>query len=422
MEWWQLLKVKPEIVEIILAAEEKTSEIRQGFHATCLFNQARVLKAFQELKISDECFNSNEGYGYNDYGREKLEALFARIFQGEEAIVRPHLVSGTHTIFTCFRGLLRPGDRLLSITGKPYDTLYRAIGYKSEGEEGGLLEWGISFNSIDLDDFNLLDDDSILMNMLDEPTRVVFIQRSRGYNPYRSSLTVEEIGKLIKKIRHFNPDVTIFVDNCYGEFVERQEPLEIGADLIAGSLIKNVGGGLAPTGGYIVGNKKCIEKISDAISAPGLGKELGAFIINKRLFYQGIFMAPHLTAEALKGASLFAAALDSLGYQVDPRFDQKRGDIVQAISLKNKEELKKICQAVQSASPVNAHITPVAGKTAGYNDLIYMAAGTFVQGASGEFSADAPLREPYTVYIQGGLTYEHMLLGLAAVLESILQV
>jgi cystathionine beta-lyase family protein involved in aluminum resistance len=419
MEWWQLLKVKPEIADIILAAEKKTAAIRQDFHATCLFNQARVLKAFQELKISDECFNSNEGYGYNDYGREKLEALFARIFQGEEAIVRPHLVSGTHTIFSCFRGLLRPGDRLLSITGKPYDTLYRALGLKNGGE-GGLLEWGIAFDSIELDDFNLLEDESLLMNMLDEPTRVVFIQRSRGYDPYRSSLTVEKIGKLIKKIRHSNPDVTIFVDNCYGEFVEKQEPLEIGADVIAGSLIKNVGGGLVPTGGYIAGNKKCIEKISAAISAPGLGKELGAFVFNKRLFYQGIFMAPHITAEALKGAALFAAALESLGYQADPRFDQKRGDIVQAISLKNKEELQKICQAVQSASPVNAHITPVAGKTAGYDDLIYMAAGTFVQGASGEFSADAPLREPYTVYIQGGLTYEHMLLGLAAVLQSIL--
>ncbi len=420
MEWWQLLKVKPQIVDLILAAEEKTTEIRRDFHTTCLYNQALVLKAFQELKISDECFNSNEGYGYNDYGREKLEALFARIFQSEDAIVRPHLVSGTHTIFSCFRGLLRPGDRLLSITGKPYDTLYRTLGAKNGGE-GGLSEWGISFESIEMDALNLLEEgESILAHMLGEPTRVVFIQRSRGYNPYRSALTIEKIGKLIKKIRNFNPDVTILVDNCYGEFVQGREPLAAGADVIAGSLIKNVGGGLAPTGGYIAGKKKCIEKISAAISAPGLGKELGAFIINKRLFYQGIFMAPHLTAETLKGASLFAAALDSLGYQTNPRFDQKRGDIVQAVSLKNKEELQKICRAVQSASPVNAHLTPVAGQTAGYNDLIYMAAGTFVQGASGEFSADAPLREPYTVYIQGGLTYEHMIIGLAAVLQALL--
>ncbi|HHT45680.1 MAG TPA: hypothetical protein GX004_00090 [Firmicutes bacterium] len=418
MEWWQIIEVKPQIVDIILAAEEKTAEIHKEFLATCLFNQARVLKAFQKLKISDECFNSNEGYGYNDYGREKLEELFAEIFQGEEAIVRPHLVSGTHTIFSCFRGLLRPGDRLISITGKPYDTLFHAI--ETERGGGSLQEWGISFDSIEQDDFILLEDKNKLKKLLSEPTSVIYIQRSKGYNPYRSSLTVENIGKLIKKVRRFNPEVTIFVDNCYGEFVERQEPLEIGADVIAGSLIKNVGGGLAPTGGYIVGNKKCIEKISNAISAPGLGKELGAFIYNKRLFFQGLFMAPHLTAEALKGASLFAAAFESLGYKVDPRYDQTRGDIIQSISLKNKEELQKICRAVQSASPINAHITPVPGRTAGYDDLIYMAAGTFVQGASGEFSADAPLREPYTVYIQGGLTYEHVLLGLAAVLQSIL--
>jgi cystathionine beta-lyase family protein involved in aluminum resistance len=420
VEWWQLAQIKPNVVEIIKNAEKMAAEQHREIAATSLFNQTKVLKSFQEVKISDDCFYSNEGYGYHDYGRDKLEELFALVFKGEDAIVRPHFVSGTHAIFSCFRGLLRPGDRLVSVTGQPYDTLFRAIsGNDSLLTEGNLHEWGISYGKLNLDEFDELEK-CICYEMLQEPTRLVFIQRSKGYNPYRSALTVKEIKNLIQKIRSFNSEVIIFVDNCYGEFVEKNEPLEAGADLIAGSLIKNPGGGLAPTGGYIVGKKKYIDKVSHAISAPGLGKELGAFVYNKRLFFQGIFMAPHLAGEALKGMVTIAAALEAKGFEVEPRFDAKRGDIVQAVRLKNKTELEKICLAVQSSSPVNSHLIPVAGATAGYTDPVFMAAGTFVQGASGEFSADGPLREPFTVYIQGGLTYHHVILGLASILEAIL--
>jgi len=419
LEWWQIADVSPDIVKIIISAEKKVLEQHRKIKEIALYNQAKVLKAFQEVKISDDCFNSNEGYGYHDFGREKLETLFARVFKGEDAIVRPHLVSGTHTIYSCLRGLLRPGDRLLSVTGHPYDTLFRAIvGKNASTKEGTLQEWGISYQSIPFEDF--LSKESLRKEILEPPTKVVFLQRSIGYNPYRSALTIAQLEEAIQKIRSLNPKIIIFIDNCYGEFVETKEPLEVDADIIAGSLIKNPGGGLAPAGGYVVGKKKYIEKIGHAISAPGLGKELGAFVYNKRLFFQGLFMAPHLTAQALKGMTTLAAALESIGYEVKPRFNEKRGDIVQSIRLKNKEELEKICRAVQRSSPVNSHLFPIAGETAGYSDPIFMAAGTFVQGASSEFSADAPLREPYTVYIQGGLTYHHILLGLAAILEAIL--
>lgn len=421
LEWWQLAHVRAEVADVIKKAEKMGAGQHQEIAATSLFNQARVLGAFQEVRVSDECFFSGEGYGYHDYGREKLEALFALIFKGEDALVRPHLVSGTHTIFSCFRGLLRPGDRLVSVTGQPYDTLFRAItGPDSQLAEGTLREWGITYGSLNLK--QLADPESgACLEMLRKPTKLIFIQRSRGYDPFRPSLTTKEIKKLIRQIRGVNPGVIIFVDNCYGEFVESEEPLEIGADLIAGSLIKNPGGGLVPTGGYIAGKKKYIDRISHAITAPGLGKELGAFVYNKRLFFQGLFMAPHHVGETLKGMVTIAAALETVGLAVEPRFDAQRGDTVQVVHLKNEEELKKICLAVQSASPVNAYLTPVAGATAGYSDPVYMAAGTFVQGATSEFSADGPRREPFTVYIQGGLSYHHVVLGLAAILEAILE-
>ena len=259
-----------------------------------------------------------------------------------------------------------------------------------------------------------------LKEMLQKPTSTVLIQRSRGYDPFRPSLTIKDIAHMIATIRFYNPEVAILVDNCYGEFVEKEEPLEAGADLIAGSLIKNPGGGLAPTGGYIAGKKKYIKKISNAMTTPGLGKELGAFVYNKRLFYQGIFMAPHLSGEALKGAITLAGVLEKVGYQVDPRPGEKRGDIVQMIRLKKREELYNFCRAVQEFSPVNSHFVPIEGETPGYHDPIFMAAGTFVQGASSEFSADAPLRQPYTLYLQGGLSYQHIILGIASILKTIL--
>lgn len=449
MEWWQLVSLTPKIAEIIAAAEEKVNEQHREIDRICLFNQARVLKAFQELRISDDCFHSSSGYGYHDLGREKLEKLFALVFDGEDALVRPHFVSGTHTIYSCFRGLLRPGERLLSITGLPYDTLTRAIrGEKGGGEdtgqydggnegrasiaspgnlnnamqnEGNLLDFGISFKSLSPKDFiHSPKNETVLRTMFRKPTRVVFIQRSRGYDPAHPSFTVGEIKELIQKVRSYNREAIVLVDNCYGEFVERKEPLAVGADLVAGSLIKNPGGGLAPTGGYVVGGKKYIDQISNTLSAPGLGKELGSFE-DKRLYFQGFFLAPHLVAGALKGMVTMSAALEKLGYNVEPRFDAPRGDLVQLVTLRNKEELERFCRAVQSFSPIDSHVTPVAGNTPGYTVPIFMAAGTFVQGASSEFTADAPLREPYTVYIQGGLTYQHVILGLASILKTILE-
>ena len=427
MEWWQLMSLTPQIAEIIAEAEEKVAKQHHEIARVCLFNQTRVLKAFQELRISDECFHSSAGYGYHDLGREKLEKLFALVFGGEDALVRPHFVSGTHTIYSCLRGLLRPGERLLSITGLPYDTLTRAIRGEDGGEEGAdspalneghLLDFGISFQSINLEEFMQSTEETKLRSMLEKPTRVVFIQRSRGYDPAHPSLTIEKIGELVQKTRYYNKEAIIFVDNCYGEFVEKEEPLAVGVDLVAGSLIKNPGGGLAPTGGYVVGSREYIAQVSNTLSAPGLGKELGSFD-HKRLYFQGFFMAPHLVAEALKGVVTMAAVFEKLGYGVEPGFDAQRGDLVQLITLKNREELERICRAVQNFSPVDSYVTPVAGYTPGYTVPIFMAAGTFVQGASSEFTADAPLREPFTVYIQGGLTYQHVILGLGSILKSI---
>ncbi len=420
VKWWKLLGFNANVVDIIIKAEKNVIQRHHEVDDIRLYNQAKVLKAFQEEKITDDCFHSHEGYAYNDFGREKLEALFARVFKGEEALVRPHFVSGTHTLFTCLKALLRPGERLVSVTGLPYDTLWNTI-KGNNNENGTLLDWGISFDYCHPKDFESLEKRLILNKMLQEPTKVVFIQRSKGYDPFRLTLTNSQIGLLVKKIRQINPELIIFVDNCYGEFVEKEEPLEVGADLIAGSLIKNPGGGLAPTGGYVVGKKRYVMGVSNALTAPGLGKELGSFLMHKRLFYQGLFVAPHFVGEALKGAITFSFVLKSLGYEVDPGPFQTRGDIVQSVRFKTKDELETFINAAQKFSPVNSHYTPVAGHTAGYSVPIYMAAGTFVQGATSEFSADAPLREPYTIYLQGGLSYEHILIGLAAVLENILK-
>lgn len=431
-EWWQLLEISPVIVKMISEAEKNTVDIQHALKENTLFNQAKVLNAFREEKISDDHFNSSEGYGYGDEGREKLEALFARVFRGEKALVRPHFVSGTHTLYTCLRGLLRPGDRLVSVTGEPYDTLSRALrGEKApkkektppaliESGEGALAEWNITFQCLQEKDFLDPEKEIEVNKILQEPTRVVYIQRSRGYNYYRKALTIEEMTELIAKIRAINPQAVIMVDNCYGEFVEKKEPLEAGADIIAGSLIKNPGGSLAPTGGYVAGKADLISIISSAASAPGLGQDIGAFVHNKRPYFQGLFHAPHLVGEALKGAVLIAASLRTAGYEVDPAADERRGDIVQAVRLKNWEELEIFCRAVQSFSPINSYVTPVPGVTAGYKDPILMAAGTFVQGSSSEFSADGPLREPWAVYIQGGVSYQHVLLGLSAILRDIL--
>jgi cystathionine beta-lyase family protein involved in aluminum resistance len=379
-----------------------------------LANQARVLSAFQELRIDETCFFDSTGYGYHDIGREKLDMLYALVFGGEAGLVRPHFVSGTHAIASCLFGILRPGNRLVSLTGRPYDTLHRALGLTA-GAHDGLSSLGINYSEADLR-YGLSDRE--LDRVLTSDTRVVLLQRSRGYTE-RRSLTTEDIEALVQAVKRRLPDAVVFVDNCYGEFVEQREPCHVGADLIAGSLIKNPGGGLAPSGGYVVGRSDLVEQAARHMTAPGLGCAIGCMTGVKRLYYQGLFMAPHQTGEALKGAILAAALFSRLGYQVNPAWDEVRGDIVQAIRLEDPDLLRKFCRAVQRASPVDSYVIPQPAAMVGYTDEIIMAAGTFIQGASSEFSADAPLRSPYTVFVQGGLTFEHAKLALAGILDDL---
>lgn len=395
--------------------EDKISHRHKEAGEVALANQARVLESFSALQIDETCFADSTGYGYHDLGREKLDDLYARVFGGEAGLVRPHFVSGTHAISTCLCSVLKRGDRLVSLTGRPYDTLQKVLGLAAP-YPGSLISDGVKYVEADLT--GGLDPD-ILDNALNEGAELVFIQRSRGYAE-RQSLTVGDIRDLIAAVRQRVPEAVILVDNCYGEFVQEQEPCHVGADLVAGSLIKNPGGGLAPTGGYVVGRADLVERAAWRLTAPGLGSGIGSMSGIKRLFYQGLFLAPHQVCESVKGMILAASVFGALGFEVSPDWDTARGDTVQAVHLGNPELLARFCKAVQAASPVDSHLTPLPAPMVGYRDNIIMAAGTFVQGASSEFSADAPLRPPYTVFLQGGLTYEHIRLALSAVLDQAL--
>lgn len=400
--------------ELIREAEKQISATFREIDEVALINQARVLDAFRTEQVDEHCFLESTGYGYHDLGREKLDRLYARVFGAEAALVRPQFVSGTHAIACCLYGVLQPGHRLVSLTGKPYDTLQKALGLSSS-VYGSLQDQNISYAEADLTaglDLALLD------NILSEKAQVVLIQRSRGYAE-RRALTMAKIVDLALAVKKRQPDAIVFVDNCYGEFVQSQEPSHGGVDLVAGSLIKNPGAGLAAGGGYIVGRADLVEKAAWRLTAPGLGAGMGAMGTVKRLFYQGLFLAPHQVGQALKGMVLAAALFERLGYTVSPTPSETRGDTVQAVALGSPELLKLFCRAVQAASPIDSHLTPQPAPMMGYNDEIIMAAGTFVQGASSEFSADGPLRPPYTVFIQGGLTYEHCKLALAEVLASL---
>ena len=382
------------------------------------YNTLKVLNAMRRLKISDAHFKTSTGYAYGDIGREKLDELFAEVFKAEAALVRTQFVSGTHALATALFGILRPNDELISLTGAPYDTLQTVIGH-AHAAKGSLKEFGISYRELPLLDGKV--DVAEIKNFLTPKTKLALIQRSRGYS-MREPLTIADIEKICAAVKATNPDCVTFVDNCYGEFVEMREPIEVGADLAAGSLIKNIGGGLAPTGGYIVGKKDLVELASYRLTAPGMGDELGASLGTPRLLYQGLFLAPHVTAQALKGAIFAAGIFSKLGYKTHPLSEDKRGDIIQAIELRSADKLIKFCQAIQKFSPVDSFATPEAWDMPGYADKVIMAAGTFVQGASIELSADAPLREPYAVYLQGGLTFEHAaagILGAAQELENL---
>lgn len=365
------------------------------------YNQLKVQKAFIDNKISETHFGTSTGYGYGDIGRETLDKVWAQVFGAEDALVRHNFTCGTHTLATALFGVLRPNDKMLCVTGTPYDTIHNVIGIKGEGM-GSLKDFGVEYSEVALKDDK--PDLSAIKEAVNEDTTMVYIQRSRGYE-LRPSLTVEEIAEIVKLVKSINPDTIIMVDNCYGEFVQKTEPTQVGVDLIAGSLIKNAGGGIATTGGYIAGRHDLVEKCAYRLTTPGLGKEVGATEGMNRELYMGLFFAPHTVGEALKSAVYISALFDIFGYDTTPRYDAKRGDIVQSLGLENEESLVAFCQGVQSGSPIDSYLSPEPWDMPGYDSKVVMAAGAFTLGSSIELSADAPIREPYYAWIQGGLNF-----------------
>lgn len=378
-------------------------------------NTLKVLDAMRKVRVSDAHFNTTSGYAYDDIGRGKLEELYAEIFGAERALVRTQFVSGTHALATVLFGILRPGDELVSLTGAPYDTMQTVIGYANPSK-GSLKEFGILYDELPMREGKV--DMAGIAGKIKPETKMVLIQRSRGYS-MRSPLTIEDIRAICTEVKRVKPDCVCFVDNCYGEFVDLQEPVQTGADIMAGSLIKNPGGGIAPTGGYIAGRDELVELASYRLTAPGMGDELGASLANNRLLFQGLFLAPHVVAQAIKGAVFAAGMFAALGYKTLPLPTEVRGDIIQAIELGTAEKLIAFCGGIQKYSPVDSFAAPEPWDMPGYADKIIMAAGTFVQGASIEFSADGPLRAPYNVYLQGGLTFEHAVIGIMGAAQAI---
>ncbi len=407
--------------EKILSAKEIVQKEIQPYlahpEAIAEQNTLRVLDAMRECRVSDAHFGVTTGYAYDDIGRGKVEELYARLFGAERALVRTQFVSGTHALATVLFGLLRPGDELVSLTGKPYDTMQTVIGYDNPSP-GSLKEFGILYNELPMVEGRV--DMAGIKKVITPKTKLVEIQRSRGYS-MRQPLSIVEIGEICAEVHRLKPDCICFVDNCYGEFVETEEPTAVGADIMAGSLIKNPGGGLAPTGGYIAGRDELVALASYRLTAPGMGDELGASLVSNRLIFQGLFLAPHVVAQAIKGAIFAAGLFHHLGYKTLPLPEEQRGDIIQAIELGTAEKLIAFCGGIQKYSPVDSFAAPEPWDMPGYADKIIMAAGTFVQGASIELSADGPLRPPYSVYLQGGLTYEHATLGILGAAEAVLK-
>ncbi|MFD0896210.1 methionine gamma-lyase family protein [Loigolactobacillus binensis] len=413
-ENWQQLdpKLQALVAQVNVQIQPQLAKIGQQV----LYNQHKVLTAFREQQVAATSFAGTTGYGYDDEGRDQLDAVYAQAFGGEAAIVRPQFVSGTHAIGTAFFGLLRPGDELLYLTGMPYDTLQEVIGVAGNGV-GSLKEFGISFDYVPLTTAGKVAVAQIAAHLKPQ-TKVVAIQRSRGYAS-RDSFTIAEIAAMIKAVRQLAPDVTIFVDNCYGEFSETQEPLAVGADLMAGSLIKNPGGGIAKTGGYVAGRRDLVKKVGYALTVPGIGADEAATLNNLSDMFQGFFLAPHVVGEALKGAVFTAALLGQLKLDVHPTWQAPRTDLIQTVNFGNASAMVTFAKAIQQFSPIDAYVAPIPSAMAGYEDPIIMAAGTFVQGASVELSADGPLRPPYTLYIQGGLTFEHVQLAITAAVNAV---
>ncbi|MCI8899057.1 MAG: hypothetical protein HFH76_00320 [Lachnospiraceae bacterium] len=379
------------------------------------YNQLKVLKAMQDNKVSEACLLGTTGYGYNDLGRETLESVYASVFHAEDALVRPQITCGTHALALALMSNLRPGDEILSPVGKPYDTLEEVIGIRPS--KGSLAEYGITYRQVDLLADGSFDQDNI-QKAVNERTRLVTIQRSKGYQT-RPTLSVRRIGELIAFVRKIKPDVICMVDNCYGEFVERVEPTDVGADMVVGSLIKNPGGGLAPIGGYIAGKRECVENAAYRLTSPGLGKEVGASLGILRDFYHGLFLAPTVTASALKGAVFAANIYEKLGFRVVPDSAESRHDIIQAVEFGSPEGVIAFCKGIQAAAPVDSFVAPEPWDMPGYDSQVIMAAGAFVSGSSIELSADGPIKPPYAVYFQGGLTFEHARFGIMKSLQSV---
>lgn len=399
---------------LIKEAEDELKDLFLRHEEIAEFNQLKVMKSFNENSLQSSDFYSATGYGYADTGRDTIERIFSSVFKAEDSLVRPSIVSGTHALSIVLFSLLRHGDKLLSITDDPYDTMQQVIGIAGD-KRGSLIEKGILYDKLELDSNNMIKYDMI-KDKMDQKTKVVLIQRSTGYTQ-RRAFTIEEIEKAIKEVRKVNKDVIIFIDNCYGEFTESKEPIEVGADIVAGSLIKNLGGGIAITGGYISGKAELIDYCANTLTAPGIGKDEGLSFGTNRLVAEGLYFAPHIVKEALKVALLFASVFNELGYEVTPKLSDPRSDVILAIKLKDPEKLKVFCKAIQEACTVDSTFVPEAYPMPGYEDPVIMAAGGFVEGATSELSADGPLREPYMAYLQGGLNYYHGKLALKIVLD-----
>ena len=408
--------ISENVLDLINKSEQMTAELYKNLDDIMAYNQYKVLAAFQKNGIKDMHFSWNTGYGYDDAGRDAIERVYADIFNTEAALVRPIIVNGTHALTLTLMGILRPGDELIYCTGAPYDTLEEVIGIRGEGK-GSLKEYGIDYKQVELTaDGNI--DFEALKSAIGASTRMVTLQRATGYG-WRKAISIEEIEEWVTFVKGINPQIICMVDNCYGEFLHVKEPTDVGADVIAGSLIKNPGGGLALTGGYIAGREDLIEKISYRMTSPGIGGECGLTFGQTRTMLQGLFIAPKTVNGAVKGAILCAKVFELLGYEVCPKSDDVRSDIIQAVKLGSPEGVIAFCRGIQAAAPVDSHVTPEPWAMPGYDDPVIMAAGAFVQGSSIELSADAPIREPYVVYFQGGLTYEHSKFGVIKALQEL---
>lgn len=406
-----------ETLTLAAKVEEKVRTYHQEVDARAFYNQQKVLAAFRENQVSDFHLHPSTGYGYDDEGRDNLERVYAQTFGAEAAIVRPQIISGTHAITLSLFGVLRPGDELVYITGKPYDTL-QSIVDGGEKDTGSLKDYKIGYSHVDLIDNKEIDWEGV-KQAVNENTKMIAIQRSKGYAT-RPSFTVDQIAEMVVKVRAIAPDAVIFVDNCYGEFVELVEPTEVGVDLMAGSLIKNPGGGFAKIGGYIAGRADLVEKCAYRMTSPGIGAEAGASLNTLADFYQGFFMAPHIVAQSLKGAIFTSAMLEEIGMATSPHYTDVRTDLIQSVSFQTAEQMVAFCREIQAASPINAHFAPEPAYMPGYEDDVIMAAGTFVQGSSIELTADGPIRPPFTAFIQGGLTYEHVKYAICSAVQKLI--